>query len=65
MTKVVTAQVYNRYGTKVYESNNYVNDWDGTYNGKPLPDATYYYVLNFNLINGCGLTLKGDVTILR
>ncbi len=34
--------VFNRYGKKVFESNNYLNDWDG--NG--LSDGVYYYVLN-------------------
>ncbi|MBL0144501.1 MAG: gliding motility-associated C-terminal domain-containing protein [Chitinophagaceae bacterium] len=64
-TKLVTAKVYNRYGTQVYENKNYQNDWDGKYKGKDLPDATYYYVLTFNLINGKVVTVKGDVTILR
>jgi len=32
--------VYNRWGKKVYESNNYQNDFDG----QGLPDGVYYYV---------------------
>ena len=44
--------VYSRYGTLVYESNLYNNDWDGTLlnSGSPVPDGTYYYV--FKLDNG-------------
>jgi gliding motility-associated-like protein len=61
----ITAQVYNRYGAKVFESNNYQNKWDGTRDGKPLPDGTYYYVLNYTLINGKTVAFKGNVTILR
>lgn len=64
-TTLVTAKVYNRYGSLVYESKNYLNDWDGKYSGKALPDATYYYILTFYLINGKAITLKGDVSILR
>jgi len=30
-----------------------------------LPDGTYYYVLEFVLLNGKRQVLKGDVTILR
>ncbi|MDW7693969.1 isopeptide-forming domain-containing fimbrial protein [Flammeovirgaceae bacterium SG7u.111] len=37
--------VFNRWGNKVFESDSYQNDWAGTYNGNPLPDGTYYYVL--------------------
>lgn len=59
------AQVFNRYGNKVFESNDYRNTWDGTYKGKPLPDGTYYYVIDFRLVNGRSVVLKGNVTILR
>jgi gliding motility-associated-like protein len=59
------AQVFNRYGAKVFESNDYKNDWDGTYNGKPLPDGTYYYKIYFKLVSGKEVFLTGDVTILR
>lgn len=59
------AQVFNRYGAKVFESNDYKNTWDGTYEGKPLPDGTYYYIITFKLLNGKVETLKGNVTILR
>ncbi|MCU0430967.1 MAG: gliding motility-associated C-terminal domain-containing protein [Cytophagaceae bacterium] len=40
--------VYNREGHIVFETKNYENNWDGTFqnDGKtPLPDGTYYYVL--------------------
>jgi gliding motility-associated-like protein len=60
-----TASVYNRYGAKVFESNDYKNTWDGTYKGKGLPDGTYYYVISYKLINGKTEFLKGNVTILR
>jgi gliding motility-associated-like protein len=60
-----TAQVFNRYGSRVFESNDYKNTWDGTYKGKALPDGTYYYVISYKLINGKPVFLKGNVTILR
>jgi gliding motility-associated-like protein len=63
--KSATAQVFNRYGAKVFESNDYKNTWDGTYKGNPLPDGTYYYVISFELINAKKVSLKGSVTILR
>ena len=41
--------IYNRYGTKVYQKNNYYNEWIGqSENGDKLPDSTYYYVIEFN-----------------
>jgi gliding motility-associated-like protein len=64
-TTYIFAQVFNRYGNKVFESDNYQNNWKGTYNGQPLPDGTYYYVVSYKLINGRTVTQKGNVTILR
>ena len=59
-----TLLIFNRWGNKVYEANGYNNTttvWDGTWNGNPLPDGTYFYVLD----NGNGRTYSGSVTIHR
>ena len=41
--------IFNRYGVKVYSKQSYVNEWYGQADdGKELPDATYYYVIEFN-----------------
>ena len=41
--------IFNRYGMKVYSKTNYTNQWMGqTDKGDELPDATYYYVIEFN-----------------
>jgi gliding motility-associated-like protein len=61
----VYVTVFNRYGAIVYKNDNYTNNWDGTYNGRPVADGTYYYSVNYRLVNGFSVTLKGDVTILR
>ena len=39
--------IFNRWGEKVYETDNYANNWKGTYmsSSDKLPDGTYYYVL--------------------
>lgn len=39
-------KIFNRYGTLVYENENYVNQWYGQdYNNRILPDATYFYYI--------------------
>jgi len=41
--------IFNRYGMKVYDKNNYTNQWGGQSNdGDELPDGTYYYVIERN-----------------
>jgi gliding motility-associated-like protein len=57
----VHVQIYNRFGQLLYESSAYQNDWDGTYNGKPLPEASYYYLINSS-VKGF---IKGVVNIIR
>ncbi len=43
--------IFNRWGTQVYHSDNYKNDWDGrsqnamNINGDVLPEGTYFYLL--------------------
>lgn len=64
-TSQIMAVVFNRYGSQVYKNDNYQNNWDGKYEGKPVPDGTYYYVITYKLINGSTQILKGDVTVLR
>jgi gliding motility-associated-like protein len=47
-TKVL---IFNRWGTQVYQSEDYLNNWDGTSDsrfnvgGDQLPEGTYFYVL--------------------
>ncbi len=53
-----TLIVYNRWGTKIYESTNYQNDWDG--NG--AADGVYYWTLE--LEDGDGTQMQGTVTIM-
>ncbi len=57
--------VYNRYGSKVYESKDYTNSWDGTYKGKAIPDGTYYAVIEFVLFDGSKQIVRTDLTIIR
>jgi gliding motility-associated-like protein/uncharacterized repeat protein (TIGR02543 family) len=39
--------IYNRQGQKVYTSVGYTTPWNGTSNGKPLPDGAYFYIIHF------------------
>ena len=42
-------QVFDRAGQKVYDHSSYDNSWDGrANNGKPLPDGTFFYILNIS-----------------
>ncbi len=53
--------VFNRYGRVVYKSSNYQNDWDG----RNLPDGTYFYVLKCHGFKTKNAVYKGSVSIIR
>ncbi|MBT4825705.1 MAG: gliding motility-associated C-terminal domain-containing protein, partial [Flavobacteriaceae bacterium] len=40
--------IYSRSGQLVYEKTNYQNNWGGEFEGTPLPEGSYYYIIDFN-----------------
>ena len=57
--------VYNSFGNEVFKSLDYVNPWDGKYNGELLPVGSYYWVVNIYQPNGEKEMMNGIVSILR
>lgn len=53
--------VFDGKGRRVYEKKGYNNDWNGTYNDRPVPDGTYFFVF------GCPekKPVTGSVLIFR
>jgi gliding motility-associated-like protein len=57
-------EIFNRWGNTVYEAKPYNNDWNGSnMDGEPLPDGTYFYVLEIN--DGTTPPYTGFVVIHR
>lgn len=54
-------QVFNRWGTKIYEKENYKNEWDGD----GVSDGTYYFILEIKNYDDSIEVHKGTITILR
>lgn len=57
--------VYNRWGQKVFETDQLDGAWDGTFKGEPQPAETYGYYLRAICPGGTELIRKGNVTLLR
>ncbi len=55
-------EIYTRTGQKIFSSFGYAQPWDGTFNGKPVPVATYYYIVKPNFRNQ---VFSGSVTVVR
>ncbi len=55
-------KIFNRQGQIVYESPAYQNSWDGTWNGQPVREGVYYFVLS---CSDSSEKLNGSITIVR
>jgi gliding motility-associated-like protein len=56
--------VYNRWGQKIFETKNYVNNpWKGSYGGEVQPNGVYVYIIQ--LAADKSQVIKGTVTLIR
>lgn len=59
-------EIYNRYGVKLYENNGTGIQWDGrTLSGEPVPEGTYFYVLEITDVLNNTVKKEGYITLLR
>jgi gliding motility-associated-like protein len=61
----MTFTIWNRWGQKVFETNNRFQGWDGKVKGVVQPMDVYVYTLNVEFTDGSKTTLKGDLTLIR
>jgi gliding motility-associated-like protein len=57
--------IFNRWGLKVFESEDQYTGWDGTNNGVKQEFGVYVYLLRFKTSRGEHIELKGTVTLIR
>ena len=57
--------IMDRSGRVIYLKKDYANDWDGLYNGAPLPSDTYYFLLTFDSASGITVSKRGYITITK
>lgn len=68
-------KVFNRWGVEVFSATNYTNEgqvFDGNSNGRAtvgsgqkLPDGVYYYVFQYENLEGASETRKGSIYLTR
>jgi len=60
-----TLMIYNRYGEKVFESNDLSTGWNGNYKGKPENTGVFAYYLEYEYSNGEKGSLRGNITLVK
>ena len=60
-----TLIIFDRWGNKVFESDDINIGWDGFYKGNKQQVETYGYYFSGTCDGGATITLKGSVTILE
>jgi len=63
--KSMHIEIFDRWGIKMFESNDQLIGWDGKYKGQLAPDEAYGYYFKGECIQGEEITLKGNLTILK
>lgn len=62
-TAFVSLTIVNRWGETIFISNNALNGWDGTLNGKPQPMGVYSYFVYYETVEGVNFK-TGNVTVV-
>ncbi|MBL7891751.1 MAG: gliding motility-associated C-terminal domain-containing protein [Bacteroidia bacterium] len=57
--------VFNRWGEKVFETNNLSIGWDGKFNGQVCNTEVFVYYLKGNTLDGNNFATKGNVSLVR
>ncbi len=57
--------IFDRWGEKVFETENPATSWDGVYKGKTLNSAVFVYYINATLNSGEKVTKKGNISLIR
>ena len=63
--KYFEMEIFDRWGEKVYQSNDIKSGWDGTYNGVLVNAGLYVYQTTLTFADGETIQNKGTLTVFR
>ncbi|HNN70399.1 MAG TPA: gliding motility-associated C-terminal domain-containing protein, partial [Ferruginibacter sp.] len=58
-------RVYDRYGQLMFETNKWLEGWDGMFKGKKALAGTYVWIIKGVDKNGSVVEMKGTVILVR
>jgi gliding motility-associated-like protein len=63
--KTFNLAIYNRWGEKIFETNDKYQGFNGFYDSKPSQSDVYFYLINYTGFDDSVHTKKGNITLLR
>lgn len=63
--KEYNLKIFNRWGEKLFESDDCFATWDGTFKGELVPNDVYLYIVEAIGADGVRHVIKNDLTVLR
>lgn len=63
--QLVSFEVFNRWGQRVYNNETPDTGWNGEFKGKPAPSDLYIYIIVLRRLDGSEQVEKGEVTLIR
>lgn len=64
LEKLESFEIYDRWGGRMYVTDNPYENWDGTLNGSPVMAGVYYYRIRY-LCKGESFVKEGSLTLIR
>jgi gliding motility-associated-like protein len=58
-------RIFNRYGELMFETNQWLKGWDGTFKGKPQPNGTFVWMVGGTDKDFKKVEMKGTVNLIR
>jgi len=63
--KINSFRIFNRWGEKVFETDNYYEGWDGNLKGEKQQTSTFFWVVSVVDLEDNVRIFQGDVTLIR
>jgi gliding motility-associated-like protein len=63
--RTANIMIFNRWGQRIFTSNELSFEWDGTYKGTMVQDGTYTWKIKFLTNSGIEETITGHVNLMR
>lgn len=58
-------RIFDRWGEKVFDSNDIGTGWDGSYRHEAMPAGIYTYITEMNTLIGTPVHRQGSITLIR